>query len=293
MLENFQLAALSIAGRQKRLLQIPLHQHLQDALTESWQEQCNAFVANIDEINFDPGYHPEEHERFRIEGYKLPDWLQGESSQTIQHLAPINQNENLVDSIKSIAAFANNEQGEELILFQSFSRSHVIRPGQFLLLRNNTYQSEQRPGLTLGGKLSAMYLATKNKLLFQNFRAVNTFLPLADFYEDASEQEIRDILAHELFDAENPDSLAKDSNQWFRKRFAMLRDSGIRDEYTAQQITDHSIGYDIDIVLTDDKIVFPAEKAAAKRLLQFLNEELFRGAITDTLYETNSKREAD
>ena len=31
----------------------------------------------------------------------------------------------------------------------------------------------------------------------------------------------------------------------------------------------------------------------AKKLLQFLNEELFRGAITETLYETNSKREAD
>ena len=40
-----------------------------------------------------------------------------------------------------------------------------------------------------------------------------------------------------------------------------------------------------------DKIVFPTDKSESKKLLQFFNEE--RGAITDTLYETNSKRKAD
>ncbi|MEW6400191.1 MAG: hypothetical protein AB1649_00230 [Chloroflexota bacterium] len=293
MLENFQLAAIAKMGKQTRLLQIPLHQGLQDSLAESWQMQYDAFMTDIDEIDFDPGYHPEEHERFCMMNYELPDWLQGESSQTVPDLDPVNQNENLVDSIKSVAALARNDQGEELILFQNFSRSHVIRPGRFLLLRNDIYESEQRPGLTLEGKLSAIYLVAENKLLFHNFRVVNTFLPLAEFYEDASEQEIREVLAHDLFVAEDPDALAIGANQWFRKRFAMLRDSGILDHYTAQQIVDDSDGYDIDIGLNGDRIVFPAEKAAAKRLLQFMNEELFRGAITETLYETNSKREAD
>lgn len=293
MLENFQLAAVSKTGKQTRLLKIPLHQELQDALAVSWQAQYDAFTADIHEIDFDPGYHPEEHEHFRMLNYVLPDWLQGESSQTVSDLDPINQNENLVDSIKSVAAFARNDQGEELILFQNFSRSHVIRPGRFLLLRNDTYETEQRPGLTLDGKLSAVYLVAENKLLFHNFRVVNTFLPLAEFYEDASEQDIREVLAHDLFVAEDPDALAIGANQWFRKRFAMLRDSGILDHYTAQQIVDDSDGYDIDIGLNGDRIVFPAEKSAAKRLLQFMNEELFRGAITETLYETNSKREAD
>lgn len=42
-----------------------------------------------------------------------------------------------------------------------------------------------------------------------------------------------------------------------------------------------------------DRIVFPAEKVPAKKLLQFLNEELFWGATTERLFETNSKRIAD
>lgn len=73
----------------------------------------------------------------------------------------------------------------------------------------------------------------------------------------------------------------------------MLRDSGVLDAYSAAQIQRRSMGYDVDIHIAGDRLVFPAEKPAAKKLLQFLNEELFRGAITETLYETNSKREAD
>ena len=74
------------------------------------------------------------------------------------------------------------------------------------------------------------------KLLFHNFRIVNTFLPfLADIYEEASEQQIREVLAHKLLAPEDVDSLSTDSNQWFRKRFAMLRDSGVL-EYSAKQI---------------------------------------------------------
>jgi hypothetical protein len=138
-----------------------------------------------------------------------------------------------------------------------------------------------------------VYLPADSKLLFHNFRTVNTFLPLADFYEEASEEEIRKVLAHKLLAAEDADALATDTNLWFRKRFALLKDSAVLDKYSAKQIQARSKGYDVDVRISKGRIVFPAARGPAKKLLQFLNEELFRGAITETLYETNSKREAD
>jgi len=292
MLRNFQLAAITKQRGQMRLFRIPMHQRLQNTLAESWENQYNTFVNNIHEIQFNAGYHPESHERFSLSDFELPDWLRNEYSQTIQNLEAISTNEDFINSITGIAGFARNERDEELILFQNFSRSHVIRPGRFLFLQNNTYETTNRPGLTIEGKLSALYDIEERKLLFRNFRTVNTFLPLADIYEEASEQEIREVLNHRLLASENPDELAVGANQWFRKRFAMLRDSGILDQYSTREIIVRSQGYDINIQLNGDRIVFPAEKGAAKRLLQFLNEELFRGAITETLYETNSKKEA-
>jgi len=293
MLDNFQLAVIAKKSGQTRLYLIPLHQALQNTLAASWEVQYEAFVNDIEEIAFDAGYNPEEHERFRLDEYELPEWLQAENSQTVPNLDPISQHEDHIDFIKGIVAFARNDQGEELILFQNFSRSHVIRPGQFLFLKNNTYETAQRPGLTLDGKLSAVYLRGEQKLLFHNFRSTNTFLPLVDFYEEASENEIREVLGHNLLAPEDAEALSVEANQWTRKRFAMLKDSGILDNYTAKQIKVHSKGFEIEIKIKSNKIVFPADKPAAKRLLQFLNEELYRGPITETLYETNSKREAD
>ena len=293
MLENFQLAAIVKEGGRMRLLRIPLHQDLQGTLANEWENQYDAFAGNAQEIAFDAGYQPEDHELFHLPNYRLPDWLANETSQTVPDLDAITNNQELVDSIKGIVAFARNGQGEELILFQNFSRSHVIRPGRFLFLQNNTYETTQHPGLTLDRKLSAVYVRAEGELLFRSFRSTNTFLPLADFYDEASEEQIREVLNHKMLVAEDADALAKGANQWFRKRFAMLRDSGVLDRYSAKQIQARSNGYDVEVHLSKGKIVFPAARAAAKKLLQFLNEELFHGAITERLYETNSKRAAD
>jgi hypothetical protein len=293
MLNNFQLAAIVKTDGVMQTLRIPLRQGLQTTLAERWREQCSEFLSNITEVEFDAGYNPEKDERFRLNKYELPEWLRNESSLTIQNLDAVSANDNFINSIKSVVAFARNQQGQEVILFQKFSRSHVIKPGSFLLLENDTYETVQRPGLTLDDKLTALYFPAERKLLFHNFRTTNSFLPLADFYEEASEQEIREVLKHERLASEDPEALAVGANQWFRKRFALLKDSKILDKYTAKQIKAHSKGYDVEIQLKGNKLVFPANKVAGKRLLQFLNEELFRGPITETLYETNSKREAD
>lgn len=293
MLENFQLAAIVKRRGQFRLLQIPLHQRLQRDLAQGWQAQLAALVADVQEIDFNVGYQPEEHECFCLRGYEPPEWLSNESSHTISKLDPITIDEALLDSITGIAAFARDSEGGELVLLQNFSRSHVIRPGRFLFLTSNTYETSPHPALALDSRLSAVYVPIDRKLLFQNFRAVNSVLRLSDSYEEASETQIREVLSHDLLAPEDTDALAKSSNQWFRKRFAMLRDCGVLDQYTAKQIQARSRGCDVVVQLSKGKIIFPADRRAAKKLLQFLNEELFRGPITEVLYETNSKRRAD
>lgn len=293
MLRNFQLAAIIRHGNETELRHIPLHQELQETLARTWQEQYDKFVEGIHEVHFNAGYQPEAHERFCLTDYELPEWITDENSLTAGNLHEITNDDELLNATKGIVAFARDDHGQELMLFQNFTRSHVIQPGRFIFLRHDTYETTTRPGLTLDKKLSAVYRLAEGKLLFHSFRMTNTFLPLAEFYEEASEQEIREILSHDKLAPEDTNALATDTNQWFRKRFAMLRDSGILDRFSSRQIQQRSHGYDVEIRTSHGKIVFPADRAAAKKLLQFLNEELFRGPITETIYETNSKREAD
>lgn len=293
MLDNFQLAAIVKQGREIRLLRIPLHQTLQDDLARTWQGQFESFYKDAQHIEFNAGYQPEDHELFCLKKFHLPEWLVNESSQSAANLDVLKNANEVSGSIRGMIGFARDEKGDEIMLFQNFNRAHVIQPGNFLLLRGGTYQASPSPALVLDGKLSAIYLPKQRQLFFQNFRVANTFLPLADYSREASEQEIREVLGHTRLIAENPSVVAEEASQWARKRFAMLRDSRVLDNYSVADIKKRATGYNVTINVKKGKIVFPSDKHAVKKLLQFLNEELFRGAITETLYETNSRREAD
>lgn len=292
MLDDFQLAALVKTRQQWRMLQVPLHQGLQDSLAASWHLQYESFTIDAQQIAFDAGYAPEQHERFCVEGYALPDWLQAGAGGKVRNLTSISNHESLIESIKAIIAFAHDAQDQELLLAQSFSRSHVIQPGRFLLLKRDTYETPEHPGLSLGRRLAAVYNFNTRKLLFDNFRNTNAFLPLTDFVAEASDHDIREVLKHPLLKPEDAEITATSANQWLRKRFALLKASKILDQYTAAQLLKRSKRYKVKLKVEKGCIVFPADKPAAKRVLQFLNEEIFRGPITETLYETNSKRQA-
>ena len=294
-LQNFHLAAIFVDSNEMGLRRFPLRRELQDSLAEQWQEQLDEFLEGAREIAFDPGYTPESDEVFRITNFQAPEWLAARTSLNAAELESIVGQEDNFSKLGCVLAFARTAKREEIVLFQNFVSSHLIKPGKFFFQANGTYITNDQPGLALDRRLTAVYYPGSRKLLFKNFRATNTFLPLANYFSEASGEEIRQILSHRIFAPESVasvDALATNPPQWFRKRFAMLRASGLLDGYTADQIRTKSSGYDVEVRVERNKIVFPADRTAAKKLLQFLNEEIFRGAITERLYETNSKREA-
>lgn len=295
MLKGFQLGVIVQQGSEKCLLRVPLDQPTQSSLAEAWETQYEVFINEAGEIDFNPGYKPDSHEHFCVSDYELPDWLKRQDSQVVSDIEDIGRDRSLINSIKGLVAFARDSHGEELMLFQNFTASQVIQPGRFLLLEYDTYKSVEQPGLVLDKKLSAVYLPAERKLLFDSFRNVNTFLPLDDYYKEASEEEIREVLSHNLFAHEDLETsvLHANATQWARTRVAMLQHSGVLEQYTAEEIRSRSAEFDVQVNIQNNKIVFPTNKSAARKLLQFLNEERFRGAITGTLYETNSKKKAE
>ena len=292
MLKNFHLLAIVRESDGHSLLRFPIHQKLQAELAGRWAEQLEVFLDFEKSVPFDPGFNPESDERFEINDFQLPEFLADVTSENTQDFRTITEEE--YTTLKGVTAFAKSSKDEELILFQNFSRSHVISPYRIWFYEGDLFQTTEHRAISLERKLAAVYFSTDQKLMFQNFRTANTFLPLHEYYEEASEKEIKEVLSHEKLAAENIEALAADAPQWYRKRFAMLRDSGVLDDYSVETIVEHSKGYEVEIKVADNgKLVFPAERKEARRLLQFLNEELYRGPITETLYETNSKREAD
>lgn len=293
MLDSFQLAVIVEGRRERSLLRVPIHAALQQELAMQWGEQLNEFLDNIQKVPFNLGYHPENHERFSLSPFCLPPWLAETTCTNVDELDSIVGDEDLLDRIRGVIGFSHAADGAELLLFQNFSRGHVIQPGRFLFLQNGIYTTTPSRALTLASQLSAVYYIAERELLFKNFHNVNTFLLLANCIQEATDAEIREVLTQSIFVAEDVNVTVTTANQWVKKRFAMLKESSILDRHSAADIQRRGAQYGVRVQLDNDKIVFPADKVASKKLLQFLNEEIFRGAITETIYETNSKREAD
>ena len=295
MFKSFNLAAIVKQGSNSKILRISLEQGLQKKLSEDWESQYNVFQKYL-EVPFTPGYIsiPDQEICFFLEEFDLPSWLHVEDSFTLMSLDEVSDYEKSVGSIMGIAAFVSCSENIDRILFQNFTKGKIIKPGRMIFMKNGIYNTLDNDGLWLDNKLSAVYDCQSNKLLFKNFVTANKIIGLYEVYRDATDQDIREVLDYKLFYCEDVDAIIESADsQWYRKRFAMLKDSKVLSEYSAEVIKYSAEKIDFVVELKDDKIVFPREHSKLRKLLQLLNEELFKGIITETIYETNSKKPAD
>lgn len=295
MFKHFLLTGLFNLGDDVELHTIQLHETLQADLSANWHEQYVEFMSDIEEVEFDPAYAPEDGEKFVLKDFELPGGLNGEDSETALSLPVLRRSEVGITAFHALVAFARVDKIGDVILFQRFVRSRLIEPGRYLFL-SDTQRPVKAPILVLDTKLAAVYFKRTKKLLFSNFRNTNAFLPLQDYYQEASEEDILKVLSHKKLAPEDAEATAQLANQWARKRFALLRDSKILENHTVKKIVDRSMALGIKIETKGPKgaeqIVFPSDKRGTKLLLQCLVEQIFRGHITDRLLETNSTREA-
>ena len=293
MTREFHLLAVVVNGQRSKLLRIPLHSSQKQDMMKNWDLEYVSFIQDFQQIEYRAGHNLKNQQCFRFIDFELPQWIAEQTIETIATVAEIGADNETFNRIQGTVAFTRNYNNEEVLLFQDFARSNVISPGRFLQFADTSYRLTEHSGFLLKQKLSAVYHPSDRKLLFRDFRGVNSFLPIFEFYKKVSEQEIRDLLTNSLFLTEDPDAWAKGASHWFRVRLLRLRESGLLDRFSAQEIKARSDGFDIPIELVGDRIVFPTDSDSAKELLVFLNEEYFKGPLTDTIYRTNHKTRND
>ena len=295
MFYNFHIAVISKRSKTSLHL-IETHGALNDTFIRNWWFQFQDFILDKDEKDFEVGYSPGPGEHFSICPYNLPPWLESKNSENARNIDPIDRKENITNSITGIVAFTRDNKDKELMLFQNFTKGHIIQPGGYIFFGPdafsdpNLYKAADSRLLRFDNKLSAVYLPEERKLLFDSFRNVNTFLPISDSYYIASKKDILNILDHELFECDEKNTIVNNATQFMRRRFAILKDSEILDFLCAEKVKEQADKHNINIQINNDKIIFPTENDQARILLQFLNQEIFQGSLTNEIFETNSKK---
>jgi hypothetical protein len=287
-------AITQTSGKDHKVFRIRTTQSLQADLTKLFEQQAEDFLdRDTEEIAFDGSYKVDDYEIFVIDKFPLSDDLVSASKNP-------NQFEDIVldsastASIKSIlAASYDRKDNKPTLYFQAFSRSQLLVKSRLTILHSSaTFHRLQEEGLTMGTSLAAIF--RNGKLYFRSFALINRFLDVKEYFKEATDEEILEVVGHSVLLAEDTGKLTALADSWMRKRFSALQSSGILDQITARKTANKAEKYGVAIQVKKkdgkDAILFPSEKKKAKQLLTFLNEGFYQGELTDRLYQTNSKR---
>ena len=82
------------------------------------------------------------------------------------------------------------------------------------------------------------------------------------------------------------------ANTWERRKIASINDSGVLQNYTAKKIKALGSKNGVSISISGESIVLPEDRAERRIVLGFLDEEVYKGVFSQTVFQTNSKRKA-
>ncbi len=130
----------------------------------------------------------------------------------------------------------------------------------------------------------------KTKLLFESYKNVQMFLDLTRYFEEATDDDIRAVLAEEIFEVEDEQRVLDSADSVMRKQLALVRNSGILERLDPYRAQSEAEKFGVEVGVRGERIRFPQDRKEAKPLLNFLLERYYEGPITGDRYATNSQR---
>lgn len=291
--ERYQLFTIVETEAGTEVRRARLTEELQEVVSAELHRQREEFLpAGRELIPYEPGYKPDE-ELLVIEGYPLPAYLRDVETAplTLPEVSSAEIEEGRIKSLFGVAA-ADGRQARAM-LFQSFDARQVLeRGGLTLLLDRDTFRRLETTGLVVGGKLTALLVG--ESLYFQSEHLVRRYLPLDDFFREATDEEIEKLLRSPVFAPTAMTDFLPLSDRWVRGKVTSILRRETLKKVPIQKITATGKVYGVEVetrrIDGHRRIVVPREKAALKSLLRLLDDDLLTSQLTDLRYQVSSKR---
>lgn len=284
-------ALTSVPGA--RVVRFPLTADLQTEVKNVFAEQLSAFEEGIVEtIPFDGRYVPEEGELLVIEDFADVDGLQDAVANPL-NIEVFDPDQHSLDAVKALFTANTNDDGATRVLVQSFERRRLIaNKGLAMFFSGDTFRKMSDAGLTLDTRLLAVLDGTSLK--FQSFHFLRRVFDVSEYYNEATNEEVTAFATHEKMAVTDLPTFLASAGPLVRKKIALIRQSGVLEHFTTEQLVATAQTFNLAIATTPDgKILLPPSKTELRRLLRFLDEDYYESALSQTRYVSNSKRIAD
>lgn len=273
---------------------IPLTAALNAELAQLFGEQEVALLADKQPIAFTGSYNVDDGEIFTIDDYPLAPAI----GQAICN--PLNcQILNLDNETHRIKALFSGSWTAEnkTVNFQVFDAGKLLKRGFTIIGSGDTYKKLEEPGLMLQDKLAAHF--HNGTLHFTSYHNTKRFLDLAEYYREATDADIDDFAATDLFAFEDEEGFKEQADSMIRKKIALLQKNEVLKDITVHDIQAVANNFNaelpeehhIAITVNDDgKLVIPGDKKQLKELIRFLDEDYVTAPLTKRKCLTNSKK---
>lgn len=272
------------SGTIKRL---PLSQDVQDKLKLHYEDVQNRFLSIRKRVEFQGNYKCEDDEIYKLEGF---DWrnkikfnsLNDFDFNNILTIGTISINE--IDNIKILIAMT-----EGYLIFQSMDNRKFIKPNSFLFYSKKTFNYEDKKGIKIDDNIDALLEIDSNNFLFNSFHNASKIFDLSDNYREATKEEIDNFSGHIIFQGKID---VNNLNHKLRKKIFLLTKNNILDKVIQnyEVVKDYAKQLGLEC-FNKDKINIPTDNKQLHKLINFLNEDLYKSPISGSIYESNSKKE--
>ena len=273
---------------------IPLTAALNAELAQLFAEQQAALLNDRQPIAFTGSYNVDEGEIFTIADYPLPPTIgQAIGNPLTCPVLNLNTETHRIKALFSGTWTAANKT----VNFQVFDAGKLLKRGFTLIGSGDTYKKLEEPGLMLQEKLTAHF--HNGTLYFSSYHNTKRFLDLADYYREATDTDLDDFAATDLFAFEDEASFKEQADSIIRKKIALLQKNEVLKDITVTDIQTVANNFNAELpeehhitimVNNDGKLVIPEDKKQLKELIRFLVEDYVTAPLTKRKCLTNSKQ---
>ena len=279
-MNDFVFFLLSDGSIRKVLL---ANEVVQDVV-ELWEPSYARFISDeITEVAFNGSYKPDKEEVMYVT-MELPACFADIPNNTN------NYNEISIpgDSIKTVCLYHNGSY-----YFQNFMNNYIVKASNIALFwSNDTFKKfVEQKAFTIEETVNAIY--HDGKLYFRSYASARQIFDLTAFYTEATNADIDNVLGNNVFLGTDCEWMKENSDSVMRKQIKSIKDSRILAGLNVTTKSFRSWAKKAGIpegVYNTGNLVFPKNKKECKVILSFLNDDIFEGHFTKSIYLSNSKR---
>ena len=191
------------------------------------------------------------------------------------------------DEIQSIFWY---EEGS--YFFQMFSSGNLLENKYILRFfqEQHNFTRMTDKAFIINNKIQAIY--KNGRLYFKSFTSASKIFDLSEYMVEATTADI-EVFGNNDNITIDVDWLKSHANAKTRRLIKMISVSGTLDTFMGLSIRDRKAlarSVNVEITIENNKLKLPNNVSKVNKILEFLNEDVYKGLISSNIFRTNSKR---